>query len=294
MVKSLCLDNLDKYVFQPSMSQITEDLLLGLNRFKILVRWKESWCLKVLNDKTTILTKEDDTYAKQGEDFESVQKKEGLGKGLTPTNSNKAAKQGSREVEDFFHRFESITLGRLQKYKVNGISKKDKVFRGVFKQLNKAKKMANIQTNKIDSFTVVSLVKCKTWVEAHLEKNAEAIPWQEVVQIHHAGELLAEDLKDKLSTRELCFLNEGIAYKAIPQPQLLVKDHEERDEHGDFPTKLVIPVTNVMAIISKMVYMTIQKVLDDAGVIYNKHTIVQSLDLKRNLKIYNLLRVKQR
>eukprot|EP00957_Ditylum_brightwellii_P115467 8807413-Ditylum_brightwellii.AAC.1 len=135
MVKSFCLDTSDKYVFKPSKSQITEDILLGLKIFKNLVKWKEFWCLKALNNKTTFLTKEEDIDAKQGEDFESVWKKEGL--------------------------------------------------------------------------------------EEHLEKNVEAILQQEVVKIHHAAELLAKDLKEELSTGEMGFLNEGIASKAIPQPQLL-------------------------------------------------------------------------
>eukprot|EP00957_Ditylum_brightwellii_P155835 11863007-Ditylum_brightwellii.AAC.1 len=80
------------------------------------------------------------------------------------------------------------------------------------------------------------------------------------------------------------FLNKCIASKAIPQPQLLVKDHKEGDENSDFPTILVILATNVTAIFSKMSYMMIQKVLDDTGVIYNKHTIIQSSDLKKKLE----------
>eukprot|EP00957_Ditylum_brightwellii_P027391 2070473-Ditylum_brightwellii.AAC.1 len=41
-----------------------------------------------------------------------------------------------------------------------------------------------------------------------------------------------------LAKGEMAFLNEGISSKAIPQPQLLVKDHKDREENGDYPTCL--------------------------------------------------------
>eukprot|EP00957_Ditylum_brightwellii_P056547 4287512-Ditylum_brightwellii.AAC.1 len=104
--------------------------------------------------------------------------------------------------------------------------------------------------------------------------SKDEILMQEVVRIHHAAELLVEDLKEELLTGEMGFLNEGIASKAIPQTQLLVKDHKERDEEGNFPIRMVIPATNITAIFQKMGYMTVQKVLDDADVNYNKHTII--------------------
>eukprot|EP00957_Ditylum_brightwellii_P096517 7350436-Ditylum_brightwellii.AAC.1 len=38
---------------------------------------------------------------------------------------------------------------------------------------------------------------------------------------------------------QMDFLNEGIASKTIPHPQLLVKCHKDREENGDFPMYLV-------------------------------------------------------
>eukprot|EP00957_Ditylum_brightwellii_P079150 6019440-Ditylum_brightwellii.AAC.1 len=46
MVQHLCLDTSNCYVTQPAKSQITEDLLLALRKFKQSVRWKEYWILK--------------------------------------------------------------------------------------------------------------------------------------------------------------------------------------------------------------------------------------------------------
>eukprot|EP00957_Ditylum_brightwellii_P101377 7726286-Ditylum_brightwellii.AAC.1 len=121
-------------------------------------------------------------------------------------------------------------------------------------------------------------------VESCLKKNVDEIPKQEVVKIKNAVELLTEDLKEELSTGEMCFLSEGIASNSIPQPQLLVKDHKERNKEGNFLTRLVILATNFKAFFSKMGYMNTQKVLDDASVNYNKHTITQSSDLREKLE----------
>eukprot|EP00957_Ditylum_brightwellii_P086524 6583038-Ditylum_brightwellii.AAC.1 len=108
----------------------------------------------------------------------------------------------------------------------------------------------------------------KQWVKTCLKKNTEE-----------------KYLKEELSTEKMSFLSEGIAFKQILQPQLLVKDHEERNEEGDFPTRLVILTTNFTTAFLKMRYMTIQKVLDDTDVNYNKHTIIQSSDLKKKLEV---------
>eukprot|EP00957_Ditylum_brightwellii_P136405 10403560-Ditylum_brightwellii.AAC.1 len=48
--------------------------------------------------------------------------------------------------------------------------------------------------------------------------------------------------------------------------------------------RLVIPATNFTASFSELGYMGIKKVLDDHGVNYSKHTIVQSSNLKEKLE----------
>eukprot|EP00957_Ditylum_brightwellii_P146369 11144533-Ditylum_brightwellii.AAC.1 len=58
----------------------------------------------------------------------------------------------------------------------------------------------------------------------------------------------------------------------------------------NFPTRLVIPATNFTAAFSKLGYIGIKKVLDNNGVNYAKHTIVQSSDLKEKLEACGLKR----
>eukprot|EP00957_Ditylum_brightwellii_P152704 11623952-Ditylum_brightwellii.AAC.1 len=80
------------------------------------------------------------------------------------------------------------------------------------------------------------------------------------------------------------FLWKGIASKAMPQPQLLIKDHKELELDGEYPTRLVIPATNFTLTFSKVGYMAIQMVLDRNKVNCNRFTIVQSSDLKEKLE----------
>eukprot|EP00957_Ditylum_brightwellii_P209922 15364353-Ditylum_brightwellii.AAC.1 len=47
---------------------------------------------------------------------------------------------------------------------------------------------------------------------------------------------------------------EGLKSWAIPEPQLLIKDHKELKD-GHFPTRLVIPATNFAATFSKIGYL---------------------------------------
>eukprot|EP00957_Ditylum_brightwellii_P207644 15353899-Ditylum_brightwellii.AAC.1 len=80
------------------------------------------------------------------------------------------------------------------------------------------------------------------------------------------------------------FLREGIASKAIPQPQILINDHKEPEANSKYPTQLVIPAMNFMATFLKVVYMAIQKVLDINKVNCNRFAIVQSSYLKEKLE----------
>eukprot|EP00957_Ditylum_brightwellii_P158100 12034380-Ditylum_brightwellii.AAC.1 len=106
---------------------------------------------------------------------------------------------------------------------------------------------------------------------------------KDIVKIHGEAEAFATKVQLMLTKNEQDFLQEGIASKAIPQPQLLVKDHKEPNNNILFPTRLVIPATNFMATFSKLAYLGIKIVLDDK-VNYSRFTIIQALDLKERLE----------
>eukprot|EP00957_Ditylum_brightwellii_P165880 12629141-Ditylum_brightwellii.AAC.1 len=81
---------------------------------------------------------------------------------------------------------------------------------------------------------------------------------------------------------------ERLDSKAIPQSQLLIKDHKKPKQDRSFPTRLVIPATNLTLEFSKIGYMGIKKNLDEHKVNYAKYTIVQVCDSKDKLEQPNL------
>eukprot|EP00957_Ditylum_brightwellii_P114376 8720502-Ditylum_brightwellii.AAC.1 len=128
--------------------------------------------------------------------------------------------------------------------------------------------MIAVPTDKTNSYSIVTTAKYRQWVETHLQKNADEIPWQEVVRILHAAKLFVEDLEEELSKGEMSFLSEGVASKAISN----LNYWSRITRRG----------------MKKMDNKTIQKMLDDAGAIYSKHTIIQALDLKKKLEALEL------
>eukprot|EP00957_Ditylum_brightwellii_P039322 2975016-Ditylum_brightwellii.AAC.1 len=108
-----------------------------------------------------------------------------------------------------------------------------------------------------------------------------AIPTKraEIVRLHQDALTFALTLKELLNDDELGYLMENLNDRAIPEPQLLIKDHKKK-KNGQYPMRLVIPVTNFTVIFSKIGYLGIKKIFDDNGVRYNKYTIQQAWDLK--------------
>eukprot|EP00957_Ditylum_brightwellii_P205726 15345123-Ditylum_brightwellii.AAC.1 len=117
---------------------------------------------------------------------------------------------------------------------------------------------------------------------------AKAVPRSYVSGLHEDAEEFLKQIEFSLSNKEKEFIEEALFLKAIPQPQILVKDHKDPNANGNFLTRLVIPATNFTASFSKLGYMGIKKVLNEHGVNYYKHTIVQSSDLKEKLESYRL------
>eukprot|EP00957_Ditylum_brightwellii_P149256 11366643-Ditylum_brightwellii.AAC.1 len=142
--------------------------------------------------------------------------------------------------------------------------------------------------DKTNSYAIMKLEKYINWVKKHLEKTDMEISRAEIVNLHVEAKKFAASFLDLLSKGEKAFLQEGLDSKAIPQPQLLIKDHKDWKQDGDYPARSVIPATNFTATFSKIGYLIIKKVLGNAGIICNKHTIIQLSNLKEKLEKFNL------
>ena len=75
-------------------------------------------------------------------------------------------------------------------------------------------------------------------------------------------------------------VRQSLATREILSPKLLIKDHKTINENGEFPTRLVIPVTNFTATFSKIGYLGIKRCLDKGKLNYSRNSIVQAFDLK--------------
>ena len=71
--------------------------------------------------------------------------------------------------------------------------------------------------------------------------------------------ILLDKVKTELSVQEENFVRQLLATRVIPSPKLLIKDHKTINEKGKFPTRLVIPRTNVTATFSKIGYLGIKR-----------------------------------
>eukprot|EP00957_Ditylum_brightwellii_P159522 12142954-Ditylum_brightwellii.AAC.1 len=144
-----------------------------------------------------------------------------------------------------------------------------------------------VPTDKTNGHCLVDLNIYISWAKQRMREAATPIKHQEIVKLHHLAINYTKQLEDLLSGNELAFLNKGINSRAIPEPQLLIKDHKKR-KGDNFPTYLECPATNVAATFSKIGYMSIKKILDDNNIDYSKFTITQAFDLKTKLESLKL------
>eukprot|EP00957_Ditylum_brightwellii_P049873 3781018-Ditylum_brightwellii.AAC.1 len=110
---------------------------------------------------------------------------------------------------------------------------------------------------------MVNLDKFHGWIMKHLNKNVVEMKRKDIVQIHGEAEAFTMKVKPMLMKNKQDFLQEGIASKAISQPQLLVKDHKEPNKEGSSPTRMVIPATNFTTTFSKLGYLGIKHILNN-------------------------------
>ena len=81
---------------------------------------------------------------------------------------------------------------------------------------------------------------------------------------------------------------ESIQSRAVPVPKLLIKDHKDKDENGNYPTRLVVPATNFTAAIPNLGYRGIRQIFDQEKINYTRKTIIEAAHLKSELETLNI------
>ena len=144
-----------------------------------------------------------------------------------------------------------------------------------------------VPTDKTNQFRTVKTSDYITWVGGHLDKSAKMVPRERLVEIEGDAFDLLERLDGVLlmTDKEHDFVKESLESKAVPTPQLLIKDHKDPDENGAYPTWLIVPATNFAAAFSKLGYKGIKAIFDMNGIKIDRFTIVQVAHLKKKFKI---------
>jgi hypothetical protein len=125
----------------------------------------------------------------------------------------------------------------------------------------------------------------------NIMKNGKEILRSKLAQVLEEANKLLESLEEHdISCQKMSvhyFVKEYFNSKAIPSPKLLIKDHKEIDDDGNYPTRLVVPATNFISAFSKLGYhISINRIIrNKAGINYSRKTIVQaSHDLKLQIE----------
>ena len=87
-----------------------------------------------------------------------------------------------------------------------------------------------------------------------------------------------------MSKNEVGNINESLK-KAIPKPKILIKDHKELTSMGNFPTRLMVPATNVSATFTKVDYLRLKNILEKNEINDARFTIFQASQVKKEWEI---------
>ena len=79
---------------------------------------------------------------------------------------------------------------------------------------------------------------------------------------------LLKKVNMELSLQEEKFVKQLLSTREIPYPKLPIKDHNTINKKGGILTRLVIPVTNFTATLSKIGYLGIKIMLEKEEVNY--------------------------
>jgi len=58
------------------------------------------------------------------------------------------------------------------------------------------------------------------------------------------------------------FIENWRATRGVPTPRLLINDHKQREDNGNFPTRLLIPATNFTQCFAKISFLAIKSLFE--------------------------------
>ena len=252
----------DKFVPAPSRNQILSDLLIGLKRFRNVVRWKHFFAEKKRKEeelKNSPLSQPafNNKFSCETEENENARQTnpEGLKSGLKPANQTQNAPIGSPKTESFLKELEETLVKQVMDDTFTK-NARDENIRMVLDDLRQSNEVV-VSMDKTNSIKVVKTVKYEKWVNGHLETSAKEINREKILQIFELATAKCEDLYDFLDEKEYNFLKSTLKTRNIPTPKLIIKDHKKLNEEGDFPSRLIVPANNFTSAFPRLGYLGI-------------------------------------
>ena len=309
-VLRLCNGTSSKCVPDPNIDEMRSDAVLGLRDFINKCRWKEH--IRPMKEKNIVASNNKDktcncrtfpTTTNQQDPsnplrtkqhtFESTTTEltnhEGLSTNLKPTETNKTAKRGSAQLKKCLSEIERSIIDLTFQLQLPRLSEKDSSTHDSMQNLKKSN-LVVAPTDKTNSFRLVDIQKHNKWVAKHLSNNANEISCSTLTKMFQQAKATCNMIAHKLSKNELLFLTQGVVSKAAPTPKSSTKDHKDRDNNGDFPTRLVMPANNCMSRFQCPACNGTKSIPDKHGVQCNKHTMAQACKSKNALEKHNTRR----
>ena len=239
----------EKFVPLPKRDNSLGDLLVGLKRFRNVVRWKEFFLNQQKENEEKTSESENDLLSNAEVIQEEKEFPRSLGTNLKPTIC-KQAPIGSNNLESFLSEVESTLINQVYDYyevKKRNISKRKTTGNAISSNIERIlKDLMNsraviIPTDKTNNFVAVEFDKYLYWMKNHIDKCGFETPRSKLVEIFDESEKLLEEMKVWISKNEYNFVREKLLTRGIPTPMLLIKDHKRKHAEGVFPTRIIVP-----------------------------------------------------
>ena len=219
----------------------------------------------------------------------------GLNSRLGPKNKNPQPPKGTDELECFIKDIQRELIGKIlphndtQKQERKSIEPISASIQDVMKSLKDTNQVI-IPTDKTNSFELLDIKTLDIFIQKHINKKAKQIDKERLSTTVDEALKLIEEWKNNgtLNEKEAKYAFESIQSRAVPVPKLLIKDHKDKDENGNYPTRLVVPATNFTAAIPNLGYRGIRQIFDQEKVNYTRKTIIEAAHLKTELETLNI------
>jgi hypothetical protein len=147
-----------------------------------------------------------------------------------------------------------------------------------------------VQSNKTSQRLPIHINDYIAYMEVHLTRYSKEIPRANLDWIYQDTNAIIDDIEHLCSDGETDFLQSWVKMKKIPSVRLSVKDHKPVGANGRHPTRLIVSAHNFTQCLSKLASKSIEKSFQHANINFKKHTLKNSLALKRKFESMDLQR----